>query len=284
MPAAQDSSQAPSTTLREWYVNNYNFFSMPDSVFTFETEFVVPEGYECPDSTQLTPYQNWVSHFPLWHRWKPVGIWKGGKAYEREEVARVVHLPWKGPVFKDCAIPLRILAEYFVTSKREFDLHVLPAQGDALRYEDWLKGQPRYTARSEVFLQPSEQRDTSLAEYFQFLDLCMKNTTCRSLAANCDSIPDSALAPGDLFIAHDEQGRIGCAYVALRMLVNSAGEKLYAIATGCREACDFHIPLFNNDRSNPWVTAARIRSLGAEYPHAGFFRLPAVAETQAKID
>jgi len=236
-----DEGRQPET-LRDWYLKTYDFYSIKDTVFTFETEFEMPVGYRRPDSADLTPFQNWVSHFPLWHRWKPVGIWKGGKAFEADQISRVVHLPWKGPVFRDYAIPLRILAEFLRYHQCEFDLHVIPKLGDTLRYEDWLKGKPVYTGIGKVFFK------------------------------NCDSIKDNEIAPGDLFIAHDEKGRTGSVYVVINMLVNDEGKKLYIVATGCSEACDFHIPLFNNNRNYPWITVERIRSLGSGMARSGFFR------------
>ena len=82
-PATADSGDVEQPeTLRDWYLKHYDFFSIKDTVFTFETEFEMPDGYRRPDSADLTPFQNWVSHFPLWHRWKPVGNWRGGKAFE----------------------------------------------------------------------------------------------------------------------------------------------------------------------------------------------------------
>ncbi len=266
-----EEDQQPAN-LRDWYVKNYDFFSIKDTVFTFETEFVMPEGYQRPDSADLTPFQNWVSHLPLWHRWKPVGIWKGGKAFEADQVSRAVHLPWKGRNFKDCAIPLRILAEFLRYKHREFDFQVIPVLGDTLRYGDWLKGKPTYGGRGEVFFRPSEPREHDPYECFRFLDLCMKNTTYGSLAENCDSIRDSEVAPGDLFITCDEKGRTGAVYVVLNMVVNDTGHRLYVVATGCSDACDFHIPLFNHDRNYPWITLERIKKLGSDMTRSGFFR------------
>jgi len=262
----------PSETLRDWYVKHYDFYTIKDTVYTFETEFEFPDGYKRPDSADLTPFQNWVSHFPLWHQWKPIGKLRGGKAFEADQVSRAVHLPWKGKSFRDYAIPLRILAEFLRYQHCEFDLHVIPELGDTLRYEDWLKGKPFSSSRGEVFFKPSEQRKHDPYEYFRFVDLCMRNTSYPSLAENCDSITENEVAPSDLFIAHDEKGKSGSVYVILNMLVNEAGKKLFMVATGCPEACDFHIPLFNNNRDYPWITSKHIKALGADMPHSGFFR------------
>jgi hypothetical protein len=267
-----DEVEKDSLSLVDRYKQRYDFISMEDTIYTFESEFEMPDGYRRPDSADLSSFQNWVSHFPLWHRWKPVGIWKGGKAYERDEISRVVHLPWQNRNFRDCAIPLRILAEFLRYRQREIDLYIIPDLGDTLRYAQWLRGKAVYGGRGEVIIQPDEPREPSPNEYYRFLDFCMKNTTYKSLAANCDSIAESLAAPGDLFIAHDEAARTGCVYVIMNMLVNDAKEKLYVVATGCSEACDFHIPLFNENRNNPWITIEQIRSLGADLPYAGFFR------------
>jgi hypothetical protein len=246
---------------------------MEDTIFTFESEFVMPQGYRRPDSTELTTFQNWIAHFPLWHRFKPVGMWKGTKTFESDRISRAVHLPWKGRNFRDCAIPLRILAEFLRYQQREFDLQVIPPFGDTLRYKDWPSSKVVYGGRGEVMVRPGEPKDTSVYEYYRFLDLCMKNTTYRGLAANCDSLSLIDIAPGDLFIAHDETGLTGLTYMVVNRIVDAAGNKLYVVATGCPEACDFHIPLFNENRDNPWITAQSIQSLAEKLPYAGFFRL-----------
>ncbi|MEA3296309.1 MAG: DUF4846 domain-containing protein, partial [candidate division Zixibacteria bacterium] len=147
-----------------------------------------------------------------------------------------------------------------------------PRKGDILRYNEWLRGKLRYKAHGEVFIEPGEEKDTSIFEYYRFAHMCMANTSYESLARNCDSVAARELLPGDLFIAHDKQVRKGCVYVVMHMLINSKGEKLYAVACGCEESCDFHIPLLTNDRDNPWVTAERIQSLAGDLPFSGFFR------------
>ncbi len=268
------SRQGPQPdTLRDWYVKHYDFFTIKDTVYTFETEFEFPDGYRRPDSTDLTPFQNWVSRFPLWHQWKPIGMWRGSKMFEADQVSRAVHLPWRGKVFRDYAIPLRILAEFLRYKHCEFDLHVIPKSGDTLRYEDWLNGKPAYTSSGEVFFKPSEERGHDDIEFYRFLDLCMRNTSYLSLVENCDSITENEIAPGDLFIAHDDKGNTGLVYVIINMLVNKDDKKLFAVATGCPEACDFHIPLLSDNRNYPWIPSKRIRALGHDMPHSGFFRL-----------
>ena len=83
LAAAQDSTYVPE--ILQWYYDHYPFVTQTDSTFTFESEFVWPDGFHRPDSSEQTAFQNWVSHFPLWHRWRPVGNWKGRKQYERDE-------------------------------------------------------------------------------------------------------------------------------------------------------------------------------------------------------
>ena len=104
------------------------------------------------------------------------------------------------------------------------------------------------------------------------MKVCMHNTSYASLAANCDSVATTDLAPGDLFVAHDERGGAGVAYVVMHLLVNDKGSRLYTVATGCSSACDFHIPLLTEDKDQPWITADQIQSLANELPFSGFFR------------
>jgi len=273
--AGSAAAQQPEDTaeILKWYYQHYPFVTMEDTIYTFETEFVLPDGFHRPDSSELTPFQNWVSHFPLWHRWKPVGHWKGGKQYEKDEISRAVHLPWKGERHTDKTIPVRILGEWLFYRQREPELRVVPKSGTTLRYEDFLGGELRFNNRMEPFFQPSEPRPPSPREYYRFLMTCLDLTSYGSLVANCDTVAVGDLSPGDLFIAHDETGRQGRVYIVLVKLVNDRGDRLFAIACGCEEACDFHIPLLTKDRDQPWVTVAQIEQLAEVYTHRGFFRL-----------
>jgi hypothetical protein len=262
----------PVPEMLQWYYQHYPFVTMKDTIYTLETEYDYPEGFYRPDSSDLTPFQSWVSRFPLWHQWKPVGHWKGQKLFEHQEISRVVHLPWRGDRFTDQRIPLRILGEWLFYRHRESELRVVPKVGDTLRYEDFLGGELRYNNRMVPFFHPTERREPSSREYYRFMLTCLDQTSHQSLAANCDTITAEDLAPGDLLIAHDETGKKGRVYVVLLKLVNDEGERLFVVACGCEEACDFHIPLLTEDRHRPWVTAQRIEQLAGEFAHRGLFR------------
>ncbi len=255
-----------------FYRQHYPFATMKDTIYTFQSEFALPEGYRQPDSSQLTAFQNWVANFPLWHRYISVGNWKGSKAFAYDEISRPVHLPWRGMDFKDKAIPIRILAEFLHYQGREFDLRILPPTGDTLRYEKFLGGRLRYTSRREPFFEQEVEREPSLSEFYRFMKVCIYSTTYANLPANCDSVAADDLKPGDLFVAHDERGATGVVYVVMHLLVSEKGPRLYAVATGCSDACDFHIPLLTEDRNEPWITADQIRSLANGLPFSGFFR------------
>jgi len=269
------NAQKPVDTLgiNYRYKQHYDFITMPDTIYTFQTEFILPEGYHHPDSSELTPFQNYVANFPLWHRFMPVGSFKGVRVFENDQISRAVHLPYNGPAYTDRATPIRILAEFLHDQHRELDLVVVPNAGDTMKYTTWLKSSIVYGPKMAVKFEPAEPKDTTLKEYYTFMRFCLENTSYQSLAYNCDTIAADKLRPGDLFVAHDDSGTKGAVSVVMHMLEKSKKEKLYAVATGCEEACDFHIPLFNNDRRNPWITAAQIMELGKEYPHRGFLRL-----------
>lgn len=267
---AQEPKVVPEIT--QWYHDHYPFVTHTDSTYTYESEFVWPDGFHRPDSSEQSPFQNWVSNFPLWHQWKPVGHWKGGKLFKHDEVSRVFHLPWKGDRFNDKAIPLRILGEWLFYLHRENELRIWPKAGDTLRYEDFLGGDLRFNNRMEPFFEPTEPRQPSPREYYRFLLFCIDNTTYKSLAANCVSVKPEDLMPGDLLIAHNENGRKGRVYIVMLKVVNDKGDKRFVVACGCEVACDFHIPLLTEDRDQPWVTLEEIEQLAPDYPERGFYR------------
>ncbi len=278
MMASKLSAQQPpkpvdTNGINYRYKQNYEFVTMPDTIYTFETEFALPQGFHHADSADLSPFQNYVANFPLRHRLMPVGSFKGSSVFEKEQISRPVHLPYNGPAFTDRAEPIRILAEYLHDHNREFDLPVVPKAGDIMTYSKWLSNDITFDGKGAIQFVPGAPKDTTLKEYYTFMRFCLENTSYQSLAYNCDSVDASLLMPGDLFVAHDSTGNNGVVFVVMHMLKKGKNEKLYAVATGCSEACDFHIPLFNNDKNNPWLTAAQIAELGRDYPRRGFLRL-----------
>ena len=265
-------SQTTGEKMAEEYARQYPFISLKDTIYTFETEFTFPEGYSRINKTDLTDFQSWVSFIPIWHQYKAVGIWKGNKAFEKEEISRVVHIPWRGQNHTNVGFPLRIFAEYYNLYDKEYNFNVSPKEGELMTYERWLKSDFRLGPRGDVKFLESQQRDSSSVEFYKYLNMAMRHSNYKSLAQNCDSISIKELAPGDLVIAHDQKSKKGRVYFVLNIIENDNGNKLYALATGCEEACDFYIPLFNLDRNSPWIDSARIIQLIAKYPESGFFR------------
>ncbi|MDH4035688.1 MAG: hypothetical protein OEV80_17995, partial [candidate division Zixibacteria bacterium] len=224
-------------------------------------------------SSEQTAFQNWVSNFPLWHRWRPVGHWKGRKLYERDEISRPIHLPWRGDRFNDKSIPLRILGEWLFLHHRESEFRILPKAGDTLRYQDFLGGDLLFNNRMEPFFEPGERRQPSAREFFKFMMLCIDQSDYRSLAANCTAIKPEDLMPGDLLITQNKTGRKGRVYVVMLKVENDSGDIRYVVGCGCEEACDFHIPLLTDDRHKPWIDLAAIEQLAPEYEERGYYRL-----------
>jgi hypothetical protein len=259
--------------LLAWYKAHYDFTEPDDSIYTFEGEYGLPEGFHVPDSSEMSGFSLWVQNFPIWHQWKAVGQWDGGKAFEFNQVSRVVHLPWTGSSFTDRAIPVRILGEYLRYTHHQFDMTIIPPAGKSLSYRDWLSGKPAYNSHMELFLKPGDKRDSSDAEYYQYLTFVMSGITYHSLPENCDPISADEIMPGDLYLAYDTTADSGQVYVVMHVVQNDRGDKRYIVATGCRKACDFYIPIVNPNRDDPWVTTEDIASLNAGHQVSGFFRL-----------
>ena len=261
-----------TTGINYHYRQNYDFITMEDTIFTFDSEFILPDGYQHADSIELSPFQNYVANFPLWHKHLPVGNWKGAKEFEKTEISRPVHLPHQGLAFTNKGIPIRILAEYLHDNNREFELEIAPIKGDSLKYSKWLFNEVIYGPRKTVKYREVPPRDTTLNTYYTFMKTCMHSSNFESLTYNGDSVAPSKLMPGDILVAYNENSTKGEVFVVMHMLVGKKKDNLYAVATGCKKPCDFHIPLFNGDRDNPWLTADQIYDLGKDYHHKGFYR------------
>lgn len=254
-----------------YYAEHYPYISFRGKVYTAETEFTFPEGYSRVDSALLTPYQYWVSYLPLWHHARPAARIKGIK-YDIDEISRSVHFPWRTSRFFDYTIPVQLLIEYALASNSLHDFEWWPKAGDTITWDRFLANQAVTYRGVELQFRPSERRDSTPEEIDAFVDLCARWTTYQVLANNCVPAPEGDPLPGDLFIATDSTGRKGVVYVIVTALRNDDGDMLYTVATGCSDKCDFHIPLFNDTRTNPWISRATIEKLADGWPTAGFYR------------
>ena len=257
----------------EWYIEKYPFLEGRYRLYSLETEFRWPEGYKKVNPSSLNSYQRWVSELPLWQKGKPVSALGKGVFKKVGEFSRRIQLPWRTAHFTNMVVPLQLLSEYFHAHRQDHRIEIKPKKGELLTYMNWLNKELYYDRMGNIAYKPSKKKEPSEKEFGLFFDVVALNTTYRSLVDNCETVPEDKLAPGDLFIAMDETYRQGEVYIILNILVNDQNERLFVLGTGCPEACDFHIPLFNDDENYPWIDLERIKALAGEYPISGFYRL-----------
>lgn len=255
-----------------WYMKQYPYFTAGDPLYTYETELVWPEGYKRPDPKKLTPFQNWVSNMPLWDAGKAVYSASIGTAFKREQITRPVRFPWRTGLFREYVIPMQLLADYKFWTNRPNDLAFVTKRGDTIRYRTFLESEIAYSPHLRIIYKPSEKRDPSVEEFNKFFDLYAFNANYASIENHCTPIGDSDLRPGDIYVGRDSAGVVGKVYLILVVIANDAGDKRYIVGTGCGEPCDLYIPLFHDDRKNPWITIDELRSLITGHPHIGFLR------------
>ena len=258
--------------LYDSYKSKYNFYSIKDTLYKIQSEYTLPEHYSHVDSKDTSSYTYWISNFPIWHQYKSVGNWKGSKHLKHDEVSRVVHLPWTGPSFKDVAIPLRLLGEFYFQTNKRFDLKVYPKKGELLTYEKWLHGKVVYNHKGELLFNDDLLKDDTEEEYYRYLVFAMQNLNYKSIAKSCDTVALSELQAGDMYIAYNSTGKKGKLFIVLHLIENKAGDVMYLIANGCPDACDFHIQKFNEDRDNPWVTKEQLEELTNDFEINNFYR------------
>ena len=258
--------------LYEFYKTNYNFYAIPDTVYTIESEFKLPEGYSYKNSKDIDSYSDWVSNFPLWHKYKHIGMWKGTKHFDATEVSRAIHLPWSGRSFTEFSIPLRMLGEYLFETGQKDKLVVEPKGGETLTYQKWLEAKPVFDFRGNVIWKDGYPKSESDDEYYKYLLFAMQNSSYTGLLKNCNPVESSQVQAGDMFIASDDTGNIGAVYVILRLIFDQNDSTLFLVGTGCEEACDFHIPLLTAKRDEPWVSQVTLEAINAEFTKSGFYR------------
>lgn len=255
-----------------WYVERFPFMAYKDTVFSTESEFLWPEGYHRPDSNSLSGYQSWVSYLPLWHCQRELRSLFSGKIYNADQISRPIHFPRWGTQFSDKTIALELWAQYLVVQKRPFDFKIRPVSGKALIYDDYLSGSLAFNSRDEVIYTPAPKREPSQDEFSAFVELCDRQSTYKTLAGNCDSVAVDKLLPGDMYITWTGEGYKGRVVYLLTMVVDSLRHKLFTVGVGCPEECEFYIPLFNNDRNYPWISADQIPILFPSQGSSGFYR------------
>ncbi len=270
---AQDNTRLSPEEL-EKYFQRYPYMLYRGRLFSPESEFGLPAGFQRMDESKLTAYQLWVSRMPLWHQMKGVATLGRGIAFEADQISRAVHLPWRTTKFYDYAIPLQMQLEYLLVERKADNWIVLPKAGDSMSYARWLVSTPVYDARQRLTLKTSELRLPDSLEYNRFFNLVAENSNYLSLETNSDTVSESDLRPGDMQIARNEAGVKGKVYVILLILEDPQGEKRFLVGTGGNPPCDFYIPLFHNDQTDPWLTLDELKGLPPqEFPFKGFFRL-----------
>jgi len=258
---------------KEWYLKQYPYLTPDELVRTCESEFKWPEGFRRLDSDKLTPFQNWVSHIPMWDDGKSVYSITTGTILRREQISRSIHYPWRTGHFRDCIIPLQLLTDYKFWTDRPDDLAIVTKKGDTVTYKKFLQSEISYDPYFRINFVPAQKRKPSVEEFNGFVDLFAFNSDYASLEKQCDPIVASNFRPGDLYVGRDSIGVTGKVYVILVVASNSRGDFRYVVGTGCPEPCDFYVPLFHDDRSNPWLTPDELKALITGYPMVGFYRL-----------
>lgn len=262
----------PTNISRAWYEEHYDFISYDDTFYTFESEFNFPEGFHRPDSSEMTGFQYWVSHIPLWPQGRWVVRFGGQRIIPWDSVSAVVNLPWNLYVANEYGMALKMWAEYLRYTHDDFGLRWMPLKGEEITYDKFLKGTPARNNRGEFFFQKSEPRDTAYIEFYNCLAQIALNTNFKGMTQNMARVEPGQIAPGDIYLGYNGYGKKGFTLIVMNVIENGSGDKLYAIATGATPACDLYIPIFNKDRKNPWITIDQIEAFAPKADSTGFYR------------
>lgn len=254
----------------------YRFFPQVDTMYTIEGEFPLPENYQWAKTDDMNDYQKWIANFPIWHSSMYAVDWYRKKIIDSKNLSRVVHITWNGGQYREIAFPVRILSEYLLKKNQMEKFDIAPKNGEAITYKKWLKGKPLYNARMELFFQEDVKKEDNTTEFFNMVNFALNSMNFNSLIQSSIQIETKNLKPGDFFLATDSKFKDGVMYFVMHYIIGDDGQKKYVVATGCPKACDFHIPLFHNDKNNPFVTIDEIENLAQNYPNYGFYRFKAI--------
>ncbi len=254
-PAEGPAPEQPKERPISFYLERYPEI-MDDwrRAFTIETELGIPVGYARPDSADLTLWQDWVQHIPLWHFNKGVSSPTRGFIASRDSISRAVRMPLRGGNISSAGIPIQLYAEYLLWRGQLDAFRWSPLAGDTVTYDRFLSSRLAFGPRGELRLRPDEPRPASSEELSRMVDAIAASMTFASLATHCESLERNPIAPGDLLIATDSAGKRGEVYVVLTRLEGRGKPPVLLLGTGCEFGCDFHIPLFGATRTEAWLT------------------------------
>lgn len=223
-----------------------------DSSQCIANRVAVPEGCE---RTEAIPgsFGDWLRRLPLKNGRPPVFLFdKREKTNQRAHFA-VMDMDVGTRDLQQCAdAVIRLRAEYLYSQKQFGKIRFNFTSGDAAYFRNWIDGFRPIVRGNSVRWNRTARRDSSYANFRQYLNSVFTYAGSYSLSRECQAIRNHEdLAIGDIFI---EAGFPGHAVIIVDMAVNrNTGKKLMLLAQSYMPAQDIHVLVNeNNPDISPW--------------------------------
>jgi len=145
---------------------------------------------------------------------------------------------------------IRLRAEYLWRSKKYSEIHFHLTNGFQMEYTKWRQGFRLAVDGNNTSWVKKENESTSYESFRQYLDKVFMYAGTLSVAKEIKPRSLDEIEPGDLFVVG---GSPGHASMAVDVVINEKGERLFLLAQGYMPAQEIHIIKNPNDADiSPW--------------------------------
>ncbi|MDH5671058.1 MAG: M15 family metallopeptidase [Myxococcales bacterium] len=232
---------------------------------TLAARFPPPTGYR---RVLLAPgsFGHWLRGLPLKPPGTQVALHNGRPKRSQRVHAAVIDIDVGRRDLQQCAdAVMRLRAEYLFGHGRGDEVCFRAANGGALPYRHWRRGERPPRGQSGPW-KPSAAPGRTHGGFRRYLDHVFGIANTASLYRELEPLADaSKLAPGDVYIEPARGGLFGHAVLVLDLAENASGEHLMLLAQSYMPAQDIHV-LRNPDPDGPdpvWYRPATDGSLAS---------------------
>jgi hypothetical protein len=253
----------------------YPFSMKYDPSLTLLTVMGTPYGYERYPESKMSYFQAWVTNLPLLPLDMPVARWDRPILMSADSVGGVIDFGIGTEHQTDFGIALQLIMEFHRATRTLGNYPLIINTGDTLTFDNWLTRKYSFNSRGKlIFKDVARRADTSLVEYYRFLEFILGHTNGRSLLKNLVPIGEKDVAPGTLYIQFkkDLPDTMGHTAIILDVCTDSSGTIYLLVGWGGYPARSFYIarPWPVSDRI--WFTIDELKKHLQEYGDGKFYR------------
>lgn len=253
----------------------YPFAEQFDSSRVALVQCPEPKGFNRYPSNQMTPFQFWLTNFPLKPKGTPITDWQGNKIREAGDDA-ILDIPVKSPDFndEDLLIYMALNFMYFDSAVYKFEIHL--SETDVINYDLWLRNDYSGTDQTGIIVkQRDEPKIDTYGQFNLYLNYVLTNITPETIMLNTKVISHDRVRPGHMFIQFSDQEMTKVSHVSLVLDVCNRVERVpwMLLAYGGDPAQSIIIPNgYAEDANKKWLSVEGVKDQLKQYGKGFFYR------------